>query len=337
MVEIGQLLDINAHYPHANTYASCIGDQYLYARNPLYRTIRDAALAHGVSYVEVGSDLWHDYMVCPLFCLDVMLQQKMIPLINNELPLRRLAVKSGRSFAITGRFLTRVMKRNYLLHESCHYIAHCISSEEAHDSTQHFHSDREFRVATAFLGEAFAGLTERIAWVVAQNPTHILFFNLNSYVDHDVREHKLLTECIDELGLSQVCEIGMLALFINNLKKRPLEDKEMDALLCFCFSAGQPPRPVLEKIVFLIRNVFSIAPAFLEETTPAYFRMVGLEKEFLDLSSRDWSVEQLSALMAGEAKAKLLRIIMSAIPNVASLLSDNRQTSESELAAAKAS
>jgi hypothetical protein len=314
MIEIGRLLELNTRHAHVNAFVHSLGDQYLYARNPLYRTIRDAALARGASYVKHESALWHDYMVCPLFCLDVMLEQKIIPLVDNESSLRRLAAKSGNSFAVTGKFLTRAMKRNYLLHESCHYIAHSVSQEAPYAVSQAISSESECRVLVAILGEAFATLVERIVWAVAQEPTHILFFNLNSYIDHAVNEHKLLTECIRDFGISQICEIGMLALFVNNLKKRPLNDEELNALFHLYFPQAESG-PTSQTIASLIRSVFAITPAFLEETTPAYFRMIGLEKEFLAVSARDFSMEQLTALMGDEMKSRLLKIITSAIPD----------------------
>ena len=206
------------------------------------------------------------------------------------------------------------MKRNYLFHESCHYIAHCISQEEPYHAGRGISSEGEHKVVIAFLGEAFATLAERIAWAMAQEPTHILFFNLNSYLDHDMNQHKLLSECIPRVGLARLCDFGMLALFINNLKKRPLNEEELNAFLRYCFTA-EDPKPLVENFTSLVRNVFSIAPAFLEETTPAYFRMVGLEKEFLALSSREHSIDQFATLMDGPMKSTLLQIITSAIPD----------------------
>lgn len=310
MVEIGRLLEINSRYPHRHAFQDCVGDQYLYARNRVFKRIRDYALACGISYMRSGSSLWHDYQVCPLFCLNVMLEEKSVPIVDNESSMKRLLERAGPSFAVTGKFLTKVLRRNYLLHESSHYIAHCLTSVAAPSKDADQACQSRYSIAAALVGEAFATVAERIAWSLGDNPAHILLFNLNSYVDHSVADHKLLIECIQEFGESAIARLGMIALFLNNLKKRPLTEKECDVILNDAFP--QLHSEAVVRVRQLINGVFAIAPAFLEETTPAYFRLTGHENDFVAMSSRDYSIDELKALMLPPVTSELLDIIASA-------------------------
>jgi hypothetical protein len=160
----------------------------------------------------------------------------------------------------------------------------------------------------ALTGEAFAAVAERIAWALSESPTHILLINLNSYIDHNVTAHKLLVECIHELGLPAICKMGMIALFVNNLKKRPVTDEELNDLLKSFFPEWQSPE-IAPRVRSLVDSVFAIAPAFLEETTPAYFRMVGCEKEFLALSEKQYQMNQMEALMSPQVTSQLMAIL----------------------------
>ena len=311
MVELGRLLEINSYYRHPHAFENCLGDQYLYARNRIYRQIRDCSLRYGLCYCGEGSTLWHDYQVCPLFCLNLMLANKSVPMVDNTSSLVRIAAMGGPSFAVSSKFLTKVFKRNYLLHESAHYIAHHIiglNSSSMHDSI--FASEEERAVAAALLGEAFATTAERLAWALADNRTHILLLNLNSYVDYREPNHNMVTECLESFGVPAMLRLGMTASFLNNLKKAPVTDLECNAILDHLFP-GIKDNVATEKLRPLVAHVFSVAPAFFEETTPAYFRLLGREKVFVEMSGRNFSLDELENIME-PIMPKLLEIITPA-------------------------
>jgi hypothetical protein len=155
MVEIGVCWR-STHAIHMNTLSFTASEISICTRETRfivpYETLPWIAAP---SYGEAGSELWHDYTVCLLFCLNVMLRERFIPLIDKESSLRRLAVRSKNSFAVTGKFLTKVVKRNYLFHESCHYIAHCVNQEGSYHAGQDISSEGEHKVVIAFLGGSF--------------------------------------------------------------------------------------------------------------------------------------------------------------------------------------
>jgi len=141
----------------------CLGDQYLYAHNSTFRKVRDAAIEVGVRYSAADTSFWRDYQVCSLFCLQSILDSKVIPFIDNAPSLARLLSKVYRDFALNATLLLQIVKRNFLLHESAHCVANAIASGIERKEGE-WNSQAEYDVRMAIVAEAFAGVVERLAF-----------------------------------------------------------------------------------------------------------------------------------------------------------------------------
>src|SRR5580693_7957239 len=69
--------------PAPNALPDAFGDRYLYAHNPIFRKVRDAAVSFGYRFSSEDTPLWRDYQSFPLTTLHRILAEKTIPYCDN--------------------------------------------------------------------------------------------------------------------------------------------------------------------------------------------------------------------------------------------------------------
>src|ERR1051326_6936606 len=123
MLQIADILNSDARYPEAQALPDILGDRYLYSRNKIFKAIRDSVLNFGYKFSKEHTQQWIDYQVFPLLSLQGFFDSKVIPYIDNGL-CAALLVRKIPTIALEPKFLLDSMKKNYLLHESTHCVAH---------------------------------------------------------------------------------------------------------------------------------------------------------------------------------------------------------------------
>jgi hypothetical protein len=73
-----------------NALADAFGDSYLYCHNPVYASVRDAALGFGYRFSAEDTPLWRDYQSFGLTVLHRILTGKTIPYLDTGTSCRRL-------------------------------------------------------------------------------------------------------------------------------------------------------------------------------------------------------------------------------------------------------
>jgi hypothetical protein len=195
-----------------------IGDGFLCKHNKFYRKIRNLGLACGTDFIVKKNKFWNDYMVLPLVNFDDLLISRKIPVIDNFGTLARLSKKFP-SLDLPEKFVRDTLKRNYLLHETCH----CIANNVLTQTTVHIGSETEITnskltiLLNNLLGEALANAVEIVSSTTADTNSHILLHALNSYVPYSPASNDLLKKAVDSIGMQAFLKLTFVSFFFNNL------------------------------------------------------------------------------------------------------------------------
>jgi hypothetical protein len=277
MIRIKQLLEIDAHHHSDEALNDSIGDQFLCACNPIFARIRRKALCAGYSYSQANTELSLDYQTGPLFCLDRILKHRVIPYFANAALFRGIAERSP-DYRCAPKLLLEIIRRNHVLHESCHCLAdHSLQSLPMSSS-----GDKQAFVMRALLSEAFANAIEMLAWAYAESPTHALFLNFNSYVDFNSKKKDLIVSFMREMGDTAILKLAIVSYLCANLSAVPLSAGDAAEISAYMSEPSLNP----EALSRLVLEVFTLNRDFVDLTSPAFFRLLECEAEFIDIKSR---------------------------------------------------
>jgi hypothetical protein len=298
-----------------------IGDPYLCRHNPLYAAIRSRCIELGYQFVHSG-DIWQDYVACPLLCLQSIVQQRLIPYVDNATTLHRFLNINGGNFEASARFLIQILTPNHVLHES----SHCIADHVMRDcGAARNGAGRRDWVISALMGEAYANTVERMAHVFARNGTHLLFLALNSYVRPELEERDRLLQAAEELGLATLFRATFLAYFVNNMTCRPVSEAEMQLIAAIAAgqagleSPGIPADQAPKVLIAMAGRELMLSQGFLEKTTPAWFRFMGCEAEYSSLRKQPVTASLLESILFHPAIPELVRIAFPSMQEHADL------------------
>lgn len=303
MIRLSQVLEIDARYAGVpRALPDCIGDGYLCEHNSVYRRVREMCTDLGYRYTAGDTPLWRDYQVSSLLCLDGILRKKTIPYSDNAPLCRRIVSEVNAEFAVHPRLLLSIVRRNYVLHESAHCIADSALAARAAGGKQE-------RVCRALASEAFANAVEWLAWAHTDGPVHSLYFMFCSYVEHAKKRRDLLKNMVAELGFDSIFEIALLSFLALNASGKPLR----------CDDAAEIVRPVLRRraapdddvtrFAAAARDAFTLDLGFVNETSPAYFRLMQCEPEFLRVLGSFRGIESLQTIGLLEAADRLKSVM----------------------------
>ncbi len=236
-----------------------------------------------------------------------------MPFVDNTSLLARLAQQNP-EFAVSAAFLSGSLRRNYLLHESAHCIAHSVLSAmpTLGDGEDAGAGDRF--VLEALLGESFAMAAEKTAWALAHSPTHVFLYSLNSYTANDPEVRRIADEAIALTSAATVFRLAFITFFYLNAGTAVPEDTECDSFVDL--AAGDEPvsdtaRSYLKRVV---KEALSLNLAFRQDTTPTYFRLLNCEEAFARLRERKLDVACMESLGLREVLNRLTPIAIDASP-----------------------
>lgn len=123
-VPAARLADLD-NLPAPNALAGAFGDRYLYRHNPVYASVRDAAVGFGYRFSAEDTPLWRDYQSFGLTVLHRILTGKTIPYLDTAATFRRLVEDNPGALLPPGLIAGKMM-RNHAFHEPAHCVAHSI-------------------------------------------------------------------------------------------------------------------------------------------------------------------------------------------------------------------
>jgi hypothetical protein len=277
MIKISRLLSIDEKCRQPGTLDECLGDSYLYAKNRWHRAIRNAFLEQGGSYSRNEDEaLWQDYQICPLLCLQRILDAMRVPYVANASACRRLAERNA-DFALSGASLLDMVRRNFPLHESAHCIAHRACMESSGLDEQ---AAGEFFVYRSLASEAFANTVEQLAFLCSTSDTEVLLYSINCYCLYKRKSQEMVVQAMREHGAEAVFRVAFLCYFFENA--HPQDDARAPADWVLDHALRQSARSEDREAILreLIRDVFRLNLRFRNNTSPIYFRLHGWEEAY---------------------------------------------------------
>src|SRR5688572_3145399 len=213
-VLLSTLLELHDEAVWPEGIARSLGDTLLCQRSAIHRSVRKRLLSHGYAISDVSNDTKTLYDCLPLIALESMLAQRVIPYRDNVTALREVVARQP-ELQLPVPFLVQELSKNYLLHESCHCLAHDVLFGQ--DCLRDWARDEpvEF-VLRMTLAEAFAVGTEFMA-AAQREPAVALFGALSSYTCFSESHRALVARAMDQLGWRGTLEAAVYGSLLAQL------------------------------------------------------------------------------------------------------------------------
>lgn len=280
-----------------------MGDPWLYAASPIFRSVRDAYVQRGFAYRK---DHAHRYFGFKLFGLNDLIRAKTIPVWNNVQWFRDIE-RSRPGFYRADDFYVNFPVENHLLHESAHLIAF----HAAFRSWRGFWAARRTRPALLriMLIESFANTVEALSDLSERTAAASFFRRLNCYFHLTPRDRPVFHDLIATVGLECTVKITILAFLSANFLHANLPPAQARKLA----ELADVPTKVRARVVPRVQQVgtdvtSALPPMFRLKTNRLYLTMLGYDRD-LEGHLRDDPME----LMRRDAGAQALLATLAAI------------------------
>jgi len=279
MIDIAKLIALHDGQSRTHALAHSLGDGYLYAHNKVFANVRDVVRAKGYGFSRRHTGLWREYNVIPLLCLQSILDGKVLPYCDNVSPLRAAASRSasvGLPPTAVG-FLFGNLRRNYLLHESAHCIAHTVLQQiDARGS----HSEKKTLVLDNLFAESFANATETLASTLLETTAEKFFFKVNSFMSFIPVVKEAAWQLGSKYGLHGLFKFTCLSYFLANLRYEEVTPEVLDQCAGLMLEGGELEEEDQQPLAVLLENSLKLNEKFREETAAVYFAFLGCHDEF---------------------------------------------------------
>jgi hypothetical protein len=281
-VPLGWLAEFDCN-PAKNALPDAFGDSYLYSHNPVFAGVRDAAIGFGYRFSAQDTPLWREYQSLSLTALRQILSGMTIPYLDTGTAFRRIVDAYPQGVLPLG-FIVSSLRRNNGFHESAHCVAHAIL-EGPEMAWRGSESENERAVLYAILSESFANTVEVLGSVVRHMPVlDNVFYPLNSYYSFDERRQDVLTRARAQLGAETLFKVLCLSHFEANLTVEKPSESTCERIIeaSDCAAADTP---LASEVIGM---GFRLNPSFRDNTTPAYFELLGHGREYAALATSLW-------------------------------------------------
>lgn len=279
MIDIAKLIALHDGHSHAHALPHSLGDGYLYTHNKVFANVRNVVQAKGFVFSRRHTSLWREYNVLPLLCLQSILDGRIVPYCDNVSPLRSVASRSA-SLALPSsvmRFLLGNLRRNYLLHESAHCIAHHVFQQiDAPVS----HVDKKTVVLDNLFAESFANATETFATSLLETGAEKFFLNLSSFISYIPEVKEAAWRLGSKYGLRGLFKIICFSYFLANLKYEEVTPEMSDLCVNLSLDGAGLDEDDQEPLALLFENSLKLNEKFRAETAAIYFGFLGCHDEF---------------------------------------------------------
>ena len=279
MIDIAKLVALHDGHLHAHALPHSLGDGYLYTHNKVFANVRNVVQAKGFAFSHRHTSLWREYNVLPLLCLQSILDGRVLPYCDNVSPLRAVASRSA-SLALPSSvmgFLLGNLRRNCLLHESAHCIAHDVFQQIDGGVSR---GDKKTLVLDNLFAESFANATETFAASLLEVPAEKFFFNLSSFMNylHEVKD--AAWRLGSEYGLRSLFKLICFSYFFANLRYEELTPELSDLCISLSLDGAGLDEDDNEPLALLLENSLKLNEKFRNDTAAVYFGFLGCHDEF---------------------------------------------------------
>ena len=263
---VNQALEIHRVFSWHSPLRDLFCDGFLYQENKLYRNIRDAAVAHGISFVDTD---FCDYFRLPLFALPEILQRGAIPYLKSANLVEKVAPRTG-ELPMQG---LPSFPKSHLLHESAHCIAsHVLSKME---------KGQNEKVLAVLMAESFANTCETVASHYCETPVHLTLYSLNSYLP---TKHESVDWCMHRFGFSVTFKLIFLAFLLSNFLSQKVHPKIFSLIVQLTVPEYQTvTKAELTKIREMQKIAFGLSLGFRSITSRFFMRYIGFDQKLEEL------------------------------------------------------
>ncbi len=280
MIDISKLIALHDGSSCAPALYHNLGDGYLYTYNKVFANVRDVVRAKGFAFSRRHTTLWNDYNVIPLLCLQSILDRGILPYCDNVSSLRSVASRSA-SVDLPPtviRFLMGNLRRNYLLHESAHCIAHRVFQQiDARGSWV----DKKTVVLDNLFAESFANATETFAASLLETTAEKFFFKVNSFMSYIPAVKDAVWQLGSEYGPRAVFKILCFSYFLANLRYEEVSPEVLGECVSLMLDGRASEECDKQPLAVLLENSLKLNEKFREETAAVYFSFLGCHDEFV--------------------------------------------------------
>lgn len=271
-MKLANLLQKHSEAIAQSALSQNLGDSFLLTHNTIYKQIRLKALDLGFRY---STEVSEDYTAFPMGQLENILQEKIIPYVNNVTPLQKLNKKTASS--LEWNHVVDNLKPNYLFHESCHAVSRSFVPKI---KSNKFKS----QLTTTLIEESFANTCEFFAISEAHDQVHRIFLEVNSYFTI-FEDRSLLKKIIEQNGKASVFKFMLLCYLHSNFLNEKLEDKDFKRIIELAHLESQAEIKILKS---LAKNAFALNPRFRYTTTEMYMRLNGVTQSVTEVVDFDY-------------------------------------------------
>lgn len=279
MIDIAKLIALHDGHSGAHALPRSLGDGYLYTHNRVFANVRNVVQAKGFVFSRRHTSLWREYNVLSLLCLQSILDGRVVPYCDNVSPLRRMASRSA-SLGLPRsvmRFLLGNLRRNYLLHESAHCIAHHVFQQI---DAQGSRVDKKTVVLDNLFAESFANATETFAASLMKTTAEKFFFNLSSFMSYIPAVKEAAGRIGSEYGLRCLFKIICFSYFFANLRYEEVTPEMSDWCVSLSLDGIGLDEEDKQPLAVLFENSLKLNEKFRDETAAVYFGFLGCHDEF---------------------------------------------------------
>lgn len=245
-----------------------LGDGCLYAKNPFFRRVREAALERGYAFAE--ADL-NGYFGFPLLGLDSVLESRSIPYRDNVTALERLEAARPGFFTLADLHVNRPVP-NYVLHEAAHAVAYHESFDRSRSVAESFADPGNLLLV--LMGEAFAMTAEYLAACSVTGPLQRWFFSINSY-RRRTQAKQAIGEAMLELGERSVVWVLLNGFVAVNTLRESLKEREVRQLLEHCPVSPEPTAGQLARLRRAVSEAIKMSREFRVDTARLFLCKFG--------------------------------------------------------------
>jgi hypothetical protein len=264
-VKLTRLVEIDS-VPTVHDLTGLWGDRYLLAKNPIYARVRELTLA---AHFQFSDELRLAMIALPLSQLEIFLDQRVIPYIDNVRTLKQVTASLGRD--LDWDDVRDGLYRNHVFHESAHAVFR-------NEIPKDLRLPQAARILRVLLEESFANACEMFAMKDVDDTAHQIFYEHNSYFFvPEIRAG--LTKISAEWSPSGVFGYLWLCYLHSNFLQDEVTDAETDQILALLpkLIPGIPKLPAgTRKVLRAVGKVcFELNPRFRENTTGLHLQLLG--------------------------------------------------------------
>jgi hypothetical protein len=279
MIDIAKLIALHDGNSRAPALPHSLGDGYLCTHNKVFANVRNVVQARGFVFSHRHTSLWREYNVLPLLCLQSILDGRVVPYCDNVSPLRTVTSRSA-SLALPQsvmQFLIGNLRRNYLLHESAHCIAHDVLQQIDRRTLQ---VDKTTLVLDNLFSESFANATEAFASSLLETTAEKFFFKLNSFMSYIPEVKEAAWRLGSKYGPRGLFEFLCFSYFLANLRFEEITPEMLDKCVSLSLDEAGLDEDDKQPVEVLFDNSLKLNEKFREETAGVYFAFLGCADEF---------------------------------------------------------